>query len=122
MTLTPGQQWTYHAPEGFEQARMIIGAIANCGQQGRIICCSITSNNNEDPDASIPFLPMTETAFVESAVSFDGEGEPLRGFAESLESWKSDPRGLSVFTVPFKGSLNRLIADQVAAVSGQHAA
>ena len=122
MTLTPGQQWIYHAPKNLEQTRMVIGAIATCGQQGRVICCSIITNEPMSPDVTVPFLPMTEAAFLESVIKPDGMGNPADGFAATLENWKSDPRGLSVFTVPYKGDLKRLIKDQVEAVSAQNAA
>ncbi len=122
MTLTPGQQWISHNQSGQAQSKMVIGAIANCGQHGRIICCTIVSDDPTNKDTSISFLPMTENAFLESITSQDGTGDLAEGFAGALETWKSDPRGLSVFTVPFKGSLNRLIADQMTAVSKQNAA
>ena len=66
--------------------------------------------------STLPFLPLSEAAFRATVTELDGTGEPADGFAAEFEIWRADPRGLSVFTVPFDGSLDRLIARQMAAI------
>jgi hypothetical protein len=70
----------------------------------------------------IPFLPMTEPAFMASVIALDGAAEPPESFAQKLQEWSDDPRGLSTFTVPFEGFLDRMIALQMAEIAGQSAA
>ncbi len=132
------QVWTYRAPPGFEQSRLVIGAIADFSDAGaldavtaglgtnRIVCISVLDCPRREPDgtlvrSNIPFLPMTEAAFAASVVAPDGVGEPLEGFAQALRVWSEDERGLSMFTVPFDGRLDLLIARQMRDLVGDAA-
>lgn len=117
--LAPNQSWTYRAPNGFENSRLVIGAILSCADQGRIVCFSAHGVPGRDANGSpaavtIPFLPMTEEAFMATALAEDGCGDPAPGFSPALNIWSQDPQGLSVFTVHFDGHLDRLIARQMA--------
>ena len=127
MTFAAGQRWTYRAPRGFEASRFVIGAILTFPGQPRVMCCSVTGAPRRRPDHSIdtvtiPFLPMTEQAVLDTILHADGEAEPPLHFLEALEAWQGDPRGLTTFTVPFEGFLDRKIALQMAAIVGRSAA
>jgi len=124
--LAAGQQWTYRAPEGFAASRMVIGALLSFADGERVVCACVTGAPQRTPQGgieivTIPFLPMTEAAFRASAVALDGAADVAPGFAAALDDWSNDPRGLTTFTVPFEGFLDRMIALQMAAIVG-HAA
>lgn len=127
MAFAAGQQWTYRAPPELQQSRLIIGAILTFEGRDSIICCSATCSLRQHPDGSleavsIPFIPMTETAFRASVLEQDGTAEPPAAFADELHIWSNDPRGLTIFTVPFEGQLDRMIAMQMAEIVGRSAA
>lgn len=122
-----GQQWTYRAPEGFEGSRIVVGAVLTFSGHEPVVCCAVTDAPSRLVDGSlaritIPFLPLSEAALRSSVVACSGRTDPPVGFAEGLAVWSKDPRGLSVFTVPFDGFLDRLIARQMAAIVGLTAA
>lgn len=71
---------------------------------------------------TIPFLPMTEAAFRASVVALEGEAALPEAFAQKLEEWSNDPKGLTTFTVPFEGFLDQMIAHQMAEIAGLSAA
>ena len=127
MDLHAGQCWTYRAPSGFEASRLVIGAIVTFDGDRSIVCCSVTGAPRRHADGRVesvvvPFLPMTEPAFRASVVAFEGAAEPSQTFAAKLDEWGNDPRGLTTFTVPFEGYLDRMIALQMAEIAGQNAA
>jgi hypothetical protein len=127
MTYRAGQCWTYHPPAGFEASRLVIGAIARFDNGAEVLCCAVTGAPRKRPTGdleavTIPFLPMTPEAFAASAVALDGTAEPPDGFKDGLAAWQEDPLGLTMFTVPFDGFLDRLIAHQMEAIVGQSAA
>lgn len=122
-----GQQWTYHAPEDFAGSRIVIGAVLTFNGHEPVVCCAVTGAPRRLVDGridcvTIPFLPLSEAALRASVVDCAGRAEPPDGFAAGLEEWSNDPRGLSVFTVPFDGFLDRMIARQMAAIIGYSAA
>jgi len=121
LTVSAGQKWLYRAPPGFEPSRMVVGAIVRFSDSAPIICCEVTEAPRRLPDATvdvvtIPFLPMTEDAFLASVVELDGMAEVGESFQTALADWQEDPRGMSAFTVPFEGHLNHLIARQMEAI------
>jgi hypothetical protein len=127
MQLSAGQSWTYRAPTQFTGSRIVIGAIVTFGSKRSILCCSVVGAPRRRADGvfeavTIPFLPLTEAAFRASVVNFDGFMDPPEAFATKLQEWSDDPRGLTTFTVPFEGSLDRMIALQMAEIAGQSAA
>jgi len=130
MPYKAGQSWSYAAPEGFEHSRIVIGAIATYDGRSPIICCSVVAAPQRQPDGelvavTIPFLPLSEDAFARSVIALDAAEHASHvagGFADALDEWQSDPRGLSCFTVAFDGFLDRLIAHQMAAIVGSDAA
>jgi hypothetical protein len=125
--LTTRQLWTYRAPQGFESSRLVIGALVTFEGWERIICCSAIDAprrlaSGKTDRVVIPFLPMSEAAFLNSVVTMEGAADLPEGFAQGLSCWQADPRGLTVFTVPFDGYLDRMIARQMAAIVGPTAA
>lgn len=120
----PGERWIYRAPAGFDASRMLIGAVLNFQTQEPIVCCAVTGAPRLLPDGridvvTIPFLPLTAGAVAASVVSRDGTGELPAGFASAFQTWREDDRGLAVFTVPFEGRLDHLIARQMADLVGK---
>ena len=118
-----GQVWSYAAPEGFENSRLLIGAILSFEDGERVVCCSVEGAPQKLGDGrlarkTIAFLPMAEDAFARSVVGLEGRGIAPPEFAEAYSIWKADPRGLSCFSVPFEGYLDRMIALQMAAIVG----
>ena len=127
MIFAAGQRWTYRTPKGFEASRLVIGAILKFEGSGSIVCCSVAGAPRRHADGSIdtvtiPFLPLSEGALTATVVAQDGMEEPAAAFAEKLQDWSNDPRGLSTFTVPFDGYLDHLIAHQMAQRVGLSAA
>ncbi len=118
-----GQQWRYPAPEGLVESRLVIGAILVFDGDARIVCATVTHALQTGPDGqvsvvTIPFLPMTEAALAATVTDRDGSGEVAPAFSVQFEAWYGDGRGLSYFTVPFEGSLDRMIARQMADIVG----
>jgi hypothetical protein len=123
--FVPGQAWTYRAPDSQTGSRIVIGAVLTFAS-GAVVCCAVTGAPRRLPDgtidaATIPFLSFSEAALAETVVTVDGELPLPEGFAPALEEWHADPRGMTVFTVPFEGFLDRLIARQMAAIIGVEA-
>lgn len=127
MTYAAGQLWTYKAPAGHENSRIVIGAIATCGDGQHIICFSVTNAPRTGPVSesdtiTIPFIPMSEDAFQATVGELVGQADPPDSFSQGLQVWSEDARGLSIFTVPFEGFIDRMIALQMAAIVGRPAA
>ena len=122
MDFAAGQRWTYRAPAGFETSRIVIGAVVSFGQGERVVCAAVAgapvkADDGSPQPAVIPFLPFAEQAFAATVVSRDGCDMPPPAFKAEMDAWMADPRGLTIFTVPFEGSLNRLIARQMAQIA-----
>lgn len=128
MKLAAGQSWTYRAPQGFETSRLLIGAIASFGGHRNIVLAAAIHAPRQHADGhlemvTIPFLPMTEAAFRASVLALeDTSAELPEAFAEKLQEWSNDPKGLASFTVRFDGFLDHLISDQMADLAGLSAA
>ncbi|MEZ5818805.1 MAG: hypothetical protein R3D44_17155 [Hyphomicrobiaceae bacterium] len=121
MDFEAGQQWAYAGPEEIADSRIIIGAIVDYGGGRAIACCAVTDALQSGSDGKpsrvvIPFLPMTVEALAQSVTRCDGTGKLPDSFAAELDAWQNDPRGASYFTVPFQGSLERMVAMQMAAL------
>lgn len=124
MQFSVGQTWTYAAPGALTDSRLVIGAMVEFESGQQLACCSVTGALQKRPDGSIervtiPFLPMTIDALQRTVVALEGEGEVAESFAANFEAWSEDPRGVSYFTVPFQGSLDRMIALQMAEIAGE---
>jgi hypothetical protein len=118
-----GESWIYRPPAEFDSSRLVVGAVLTFEDREPIVCCAVTGAPRRLADGSvdevtIPFLPLTASALEASVIGRDGESEVPTEFAQAFRSWSEDPRGLSVFTVPFDGRLDRLIARQMAEIAG----
>jgi len=127
MNINVGEAWSYRTAQGFEGSCLVIGAVLTFANGATVVCCAVRDAPMRQPDghltaATIPFLPMSEAAFESSVVAPLGPAELPGAFNAALETWRDDPRGLSIFTVPFEGSLDRMIASQMAAIIGSQAA
>lgn len=125
MDFAAGQRWAYRAPPGFEASRIVIGAVVSFGVNERVVCAAVAGAARRNPDGTveavnIAFLPFSQAAFAATIVALDGMDTPPPAFAAEMEQWASDPRGLSTFTVPFDGYLDKLIARQMAEIVGPH--
>lgn len=126
MEFAAGQRWTYRAPAGFETSRIVIGAVVGFGEGDVVVCAAVAGAPRRMPDGAIqaviiPFLPFAQAAFAATVVAPDGVDIPPPAFTRELELWAADPRGLSTFTVPFDGFVDRLIARQMAEIVGPQA-
>jgi hypothetical protein len=118
-----GQRWTYRTPPGFAASRIVIGAIVSFSDEARVICVAVAGAPQRRPDGgldavTIPFLPLSEKAFAATVVALDGTDAVPQAFTGAIEAWAADPRGLTMFTVPFEGFLDRLIGHQMAEIVG----
>ena len=66
-------------------------------------------------------IPLFMVRFAATVVAPDGVDIPPPAFTRELELWAADPRGLSTFTVPFDGFVDKLIARQMADIVGPRA-
>ena len=119
-----GQMWSYRASAGLEDSRLIIGALLEFAAGDTIACCTVVGALQRRPDGTlervtIPFLPMTVAALEQTVLARDGDGDVAPAFAAHFTAWHDDERGLSYFTVPFEGSLDRMIALQMADIVGE---
>lgn len=118
MEFAAGQRWTYRAPAGFEASRIVIGAVVSFSANERVVCVAVFGAPQRGADGTlepvvIPFLPFAHAAFASTVLAYDGEDVPPAAFGPALDAWASDRRGLSMFTVPFEGGLELMIARQM---------
>jgi hypothetical protein len=121
MSFAAGQQWRYRAPAEIAGSRLVIGALVEFESGRCIACCAVTgalgtAQGGASALVTVPFIPMTLEALAHTVTDLDGTAEVPSGFVEALDAWRADPRGASCFTVPFEGSLERMIARQMAAI------
>lgn len=124
MDFAAGQIWRYSAPSAIADLRIVIGALVEFESGKMLACCSVTGAQQKQPDGTtgkvtIPFLPMTVEALQRTVVALDGFGDVAETFGAHFEAWSEDARGASYFTVPFEGSLDRMIALQMAEIVGE---
>jgi hypothetical protein len=117
--LVAGSTWTYRHVPGFEDSRLVIGALVRFEAGRDIACVSITGAPQRDHDGAlvardIPLLPMTVEALRATVVAQASPVAVPAGFADAFEAWQDDARGSTFFTVPFEGHLDRMIARQMA--------
>lgn len=119
-----GQRWSYRGPADVTHSRILIGAILEFAGGRRIAGCAVTGALQRRSDGTIDhvtiaFLPLTLEALAQTVLHPDGIADLPDDFTVELANWQHDPRGLTYFTVPFEGSLERLIARQMAAIVKQ---
>ena len=109
-----GQSWIYEAPRGFEDSRIIIGAILTFASHEPVICASVTSAPMKDESGevqplTIPFLPFSKSAFDQTVLDLEGTKDVPAAFRENYKSWKRDAKGLGFINIPFKGLLRDMV-------------
>lgn len=131
---TVGQVWAYAprdhatAADAAPASEIVVAAVVAFKNHDTVICCSVRGALQRQPDgtvkrADIPFLPLTEPAFRQTITTLiAANGSAVAGFQSGFDTWSKDPRGLSVFTVPFGGSLEKMIARQMQAIVQNRAA
>ena len=124
MSFAAGQQWAYAAPPELSDSRIHIGAIVEFEGGRRIACCSVSHAIEKRSDGSlervtIPFLPITLEALAQTVTALDGVAALPDEFGKHLAAWSNDARGATYFTVPFEGSLDRMIGLQMASIIEQ---
>lgn len=120
MELRVGQAWRFSDEPELAASRLVIGALVDFDSGVRLVCCSAVpwpSDGAMGIGDIVAFMPFAEDAFRRSVHSLDGIGDPAEDFGPELQAWRDDPRGLRYFTVPFEGSLDRLVALQMAALA-----
>ncbi|MGE0024147.1 MAG: hypothetical protein AB7S70_11025 [Hyphomicrobium sp.] len=112
--IATGQSWRYRAPEGFEESRLVVGAIVRFERGENIVCCSVSKlprklNGAAHETITLPFLPLTESAFRASVSEQDGVGDLPESFPKRLLMWAEDEKGMVAFKVPFAGNLEQMV-------------
>jgi hypothetical protein len=123
MDYCAGQRWTYRTLPGLEASRIVIGSIVTFEDNKKVICAAVSQAGGRGSDGTstrvtIAFLPMTEAAFTATVLTPDGTDTPPSAFEDAMTAWVQDPRGLPIYTIPFDGDLDRLIARQMAEIVG----
>lgn len=125
MSFAAGQSWAYRAPEGFHTSRIVIGAIVRFEDRESIVCISVLDAPRNHSamtgdTVTIPFVPLSESAFAGSVTALTADEEQVpEAFANHLQAWSVDERGLALFTVPFLGFLDDMMSMQMAAIAGR---
>ena len=124
-----GETWTTRLPASSHSQDgappfLVIGAILHADATATgIAACAVWNARAKAADGSwaptiVPFLPLSLAALARTVVE---RAEPLAlpdDFLAYFEAWRADPKGLTVYTIPFEGSLDTLIAHQMAAIIG----
>ncbi len=109
-----GQVWTWPIPEGFEDSRIIIGAVETLEDGEEVICIAATAapvprREGKVARMTIPFLPFSKKAMDTTVLELDGnEGELPEDFHLALQHWKMDPANRIFFQEPFPTLLSTL--------------
>ncbi len=112
--LTSGQLWHYPAPEGFEDSRILIGAIEPYENGDDIVCIMVLNapvprRNGLISRATIPFLPFSKSAVEATVTELDEDGGEIpNDFHQAHQAWKDAPDGMEFFQVPLPALLAEL--------------
>ena len=130
--FSAGETWTTRRPAATATSLpqdgappyLVIGAILHADTTATgIAACAVWNARAKSAEGAwapsiVPFLPLSLAALARTVVE---RAEPLAlpdGFLAHFEAWRADPKGLTVYTIPFEGSLDTLIAHQMAAIIG----
>lgn len=122
--FTAGETWTTRGVVDGPPPHLVIGAIIRGDDVGRsVAACAVWHAHARTPagewrTTTVPFLPLTLAALAGTVVDRAAPLAMPDEFMAEFEAWQADPKGLSVFTIPFEGSLDGLIARQMAAIIG----
>jgi hypothetical protein len=109
-----GQSWSYETLPGFEDSRIVIGAIENVPEFGEIICIRLTNAplplpGGSAPDkADIPFIPFARDAIDQSVKKMEGMVETDPGFADLHKGWLAETQGEDFMPIPVPMFLDML--------------
>jgi hypothetical protein len=101
-----GQSWAYAARPGFEQSRIVIGAIEANADVGQVICVTLLDvplihAKGEPPQPStIDFVPFARSAIDESVTGAPAAGQVSPIFAELHGEWKEETEADDYLTIP----------------------
>ncbi|MEL6372522.1 MAG: hypothetical protein AAFR04_00970 [Pseudomonadota bacterium] len=120
--LAAGQTWHYRAHDHNARSVIVIGAIVRFEERAPIVCCAVLNAPDRGQDGkaqatTIPFLPLAYDAAAQTLTEPSAQEFDLpEGFVPALQAWQEDARGLTCYTVPFDGRLDRMIALQMASI------
>ena len=108
-----GQAWVYKAPKGFDESRIVVGAILTFARHDPVICAAVTQAPMLDSTGmvhplTIPFLPFSKSAFDQTVLNIDGSLKLPKDFDSYYTCWKSDQKGLGYINTPFKSLLRNM--------------
>lgn len=117
LSYTTGQSWTWVSPEGFEQSRVVIGAIEQTAGGGEVVCVAITglpvpAAQGEVQLTTISFVPFTREAIDASLKENEGEQPVPDAFTPALEQWRANPEGPLAVPVPLPNFLAEVYRSQ----------
>lgn len=113
-----GQSWAYAALPGFEQSRIVIGAIVANENVGEVICVTLVDvpliqNQGAAPEpATIDFVPFARSAIDDSVTGTPGQAAPSPIFAELHENWMEETEGDDYLTISVPIFLDILMATE----------
>ncbi len=111
--LQPGQVWTFDAPEGQADARLIVSQIEDHAEHGPVVHISIVNVSAVHPQTGAPTLvSIMHMAFARAAVkssvnTLDGDSDPPEYFEAALDYWRSVKPG--VWTIPVGEALTAML-------------
>ena len=111
-----GQSWSYETPPGYEDSRIVIGAIEEVEGVGEIICIRLTNAPLPSPGSSgaqkgdIGFIPFTREAIDKSVKKMEGKVEVGDDFEAIKADWLADTKGEDYMPIPVPLFLDMLAA------------
>ncbi len=112
-----GQSWSYKTLPGFENSRILIGAIEKeIPEIGEVICITLTNAplpnpGSSSPDkATIPFIPFARDAIDQSVIKLDGDEKLPDHFEDLRTDWKSETDGEDFLPVSVPVFLDMLVS------------
>ncbi len=112
-----GQSWSYKTLPGFENSRILIGAIEEeIPEIGEVICISLThapmpsTASSVAEMATIPFIPFARDAIDQSVIKLDGDDTLPENFEDLRADWKSETDGEDFLPVSVPVFLDMLVS------------
>lgn len=119
--IEAGQAWClipasgeHDRPDKDQGTLILVGAIVEFAEHGPVVCCAARMPADGE---TIPFIPLSLDAFRLTVSRRAGDAELPDAFFDAFEAWMADETGKRVFDVPFEGSLDRMIARQMARIA-----
>ena len=90
MEFRAGERWCYRTPAGFEQSRMVIGAVVSFASSEPIVCCAVLGAPRMLPDGSIG-EPAAEVEATEITDDAEVEATEITDDAEAKDDAEETP-------------------------------